>query len=574
MPLEIDRPNGLRLVLNQELRAGLFPDLYPSLSPLWEDGLNVEFTDSGIEKIGSYHSVATTSSGEPIRGILQAFEDTSFVAYFGDLSNLYRVDLVSFEITELGSGFTTFENSGETIWDAGVTSWDGGSTIWDLGTLVPGHWSFVNYGNWIFATNGQDSPQVSTGGSFTNLYQGVVNATINSGGSGYALDDILTFTGGDGSGATCRVSTIASGAITGIEMVSGGTGYTTPPTGVSGGSGSGADIVGVITDLDVSTIKVFQTRGPHILGFNTSQSGREFIWCDADDPFTWKTQADNLAGALTIRELKTDIVSAVPLGNRIAVYGDDQMFLVNYLGNQLVFGYTAALNGVGAVSPRSVVSVGPLNYGLSSQGFFRTDGSTIDWIDRGRVRHWFENEVNQEQITKAVALHDEERRHIKWSLPTTSSTVVVIFNYDSNTWSFADDAFSAAEERTVWEKPITGTDSGEIRFVNEGVNQGASGYPAWVRTKPLDLENPDRVKELSAIRTGYRGTGLTYRVGWSDTEDGSVTWTAYSPVPQGYKFDPLRTAGRYVFLELYSDSVDADWTVMSIELHGRLEGTR
>lgn len=247
------------------------------------------------------------------------------------------------------------------------------------------------------------------------------NVQLVSGGINYVVGDILTLTGGTfTTAATVEVLEVdaGTGEITSIGMATGGAGYTDksdPPTGFSGGSGSGASLAfaNSISDFDVTTAEIFITRGPHILAFNTSLNDKEFIFSDADDPDTWVTASDNLAGALTIRELKSPIRAAVPLGQSIAVYGDDQMFLVSYLANDLVFGYRPALNGIGAVSKHAVVAVGRRNFGLARQGFYVTDGAQFEYIDVP-IRKWFRDNVIGSQLSKAIAFHDEKNNNVRW----------------------------------------------------------------------------------------------------------------------------------------------------------------
>ena len=97
---------------------------------------------------------------------------------------------------------------------------------------------------------------------------------------------------------------------------------------------------------------------------------------------------------------------------------------------------------------------------------------------------------------------------------------------------------------------------------------------AYVRTKPIDLGNADNVKELDSIRLGFRGTGCRFRVGWAETEDGAPNWEPYITMEPGFPFHNLRTAGRWLFIEFRSDTLDDNWELMTIEVIGRGEGTR
>lgn len=70
----------------------------------------------------------------------------------------------------------------------------------------------------------------------------VASAAVNAGGSGYAVNNILTVVGGTGTAATLRVTSVSSGAVTGVSVETPGS-YTVDPSNpvsVTGGAGSGA----------------------------------------------------------------------------------------------------------------------------------------------------------------------------------------------------------------------------------------------------------------------------------------------------------------------------------------------
>lgn len=580
MPLEQDKQGGFKFSLKEMMPSGLYPSVFARKAPLWRTGENIQFTQQGVQKIPGWSLLVDTAGGGPIRGILQTLEDdgTSAIIYAGDLDTIYRIDTQDPTAEVVGTGFNLSDASGSAVWDSGASTWDGGDSTWDYGVIRASHWSFAPFGEWVLAAYG-GPPVIRKGsGDFVEMYQGVTGGLVTTAGTGYAVDDVLTCTGGDGTGALAVVTSVdGGGGILTVGMTDGGSGYTTAPTGfteVSGGSG--AAITWTVSDIDVSTVDIFRVSGPHVLGFNTSTSPKEFIWCDADDPDTWIAASDNLAGQLEIRELQSPIRAAVPLGSRIAVYGNDQMFLVSYLANDLVFGYQPALNGIGAVSKKAVVPVGRQNYGLSEQGFFITDGQSFEYIDEPAIRTYYEETANKGQLSKAVAYHDEENTQVRWFFPTSSAMITggVSFNYKTNTWSILTAPWSAGDERRVVEGPIIASETGEIYKSQVGNNEDGAAMTAWVRSKPLDMDNADIIKELDSIRIGYVGDGLTYRLGWSETEDGTINWKDYQAMDTGFTFQNLRTAGRWLHFELKSTTLNSTWEVADIVFIGRMEGTR
>ncbi len=84
--------------------------------------------------------------------------------------------------------------------------------------------------------------------SGSGIYRNTIpSATITTGGSGYAVGDVLTVSGGTFStAATFKVTTVLDGAITGVVIVGTGEGYTVAPTNpastTTNGLGSGATL--------------------------------------------------------------------------------------------------------------------------------------------------------------------------------------------------------------------------------------------------------------------------------------------------------------------------------------------
>jgi hypothetical protein len=266
------------------------------------------------------------------------------------------------------------------------------------------------------------------------------------------------------------------------------------------------------------------------------------------------------------------------------------MFLVNYLGSPNYFGYQPAIDGIGAVSKKAVVSVGRRNFGWSQQGFFVTDGVSFEYIDDPQVRNFIQNNSSPAHLGKVNGYHDEQNNQVRWYYANNDPSEAVAgkvnagvaYNYQQNTWTVLDVGRASSQERLIYPYALSGAEDygdandGKVLFENAENDNDLVALVAYARTKGLDLGEPDRVKELSSIRIGTTAEtqGLTYRTGWADTEDGTIAWDSYKDTAAGYDFTNLRTAGRWLFLEFYSADINNKWEVTSLELQGRYEGTR
>jgi hypothetical protein len=368
-------------------------------------------------------------------------------------------------------------------------------------------WSIESWGNWFFATNGVDTPQVwkGTGSSFT-----------------------------------------------------------------------------VVANLVITTAEIFVRLGPHLLAFNTSTGKGHFAWCDADDPEEWTASAENSAGSLNIRDIDSEIVCAVPLADRVAVYSKERMYLVTYVGTPLYFGYQAALSGIGAVSKRSVVAVDRLNFGLSRQGFFMTDGSRFEWIDDPAIRTWFQDRVNWSQRSKISGYHDEAATQIIWFYPTTGNTEPsegLGYDYQRRVWSIYSRAYTACIEREVFNNPVLADSLGGVFYAHSTNDADGASLSCYAESAPLDLGDQDAQKVIFAAKVGVTGTtgaGVKLQIGSMQLLDDSPSYSQTLTVSAGSELItvPGGAAGRWIKIKLSSTDTGSGWNVSVLDLYGQVFGQR
>lgn len=70
----------------------------------------------------------------------------------------------------------------------------------------------------------------ATAGTVTYSAGAVTGVPVSAGGSGYTVPPRVTLTGGGGSGAVAVATINSSGVVTAVTVVNGGTGYTSAPT--------------------------------------------------------------------------------------------------------------------------------------------------------------------------------------------------------------------------------------------------------------------------------------------------------------------------------------------------------
>lgn len=472
------------LPLLVSFRGKLPPGMAPSLTEpgpfLWEDARDVLFVEDGI-KSGWKTTLALANSDAPIRGMSgQRTATLAQILFFGTLDKLFRSTALASPVDVSGAAYNTVE-------DAGASS-------------LAGMWSFVNWGEWVLASNGEDQIQIyKTGPAFSNLTQ-----TAGS----------LPF--------TCA--------------------------------------------------KIIAKLGAHVIALNTNLEANEVRWCSADDVHDWIPTAVNTAGQYTIRDLEGEIVTVVPLGERLLIYSSDSAHVMTYLGAPFVFGVQKVLGSVGAVGRASVCEVGRENFGLGRQGFFRTDGTSLTYIDEPYLREWFWSRCKLDQISKTVCYHNEDANRVEWFYPLANGGMELpgggvspvmeglAYDYRLRAWSRLSSDVTYAIPREVFQYPLIALSNGNINAANSGSFQNP-----LLLSKALDFEVPWRGKFVSHVYVQQRGN-MTLELGYHNKLTDPVTWLpAYSLVGDN---KPVRVGFTAHHWRVRLSGTEA-WRVGGIEFYGR-----
>ena len=595
MAFETDKHNGFKFDASQLLKSGVFPERFDRKIPFWEDVNGVQYNEFGMKRkagrqLQEDFSTGSHTTTKAIRGIATTKEFNDKVAYIGALDKIFSfrnsnqtVDTVTID------SFLLNENNNSTTWthgDGGTPSatdtWDSGGTTWDEGINEAEQWSFETFGNFVVAASGARQPLIKKNNVNFNTFHDneISGATIHTVGSGYAVGNNLTqsSTTGSGQDLTCTVTEVSGDELVAVEITNFGSGYVNGE--VITLSGSGGKLQVTVPDIPYDKVKIFKRQGPHMLAFNYTDANGDnptkFSWCSADGLDTWLASAANTAGSLLIREANGEIMCVTQLGNNLAVYTENQMFIVAYVGLPNIFGYKPALfSGVGAVSPGSVVSVGRMNYGLSRDGFFVTDGASTKMIGReSGMNTFFRENASFEELGQVVAFNNAKENEVVWGVPLNENNKInkeIYYNYKINAWGMRDSTISAYHERGIFNEALSGDTS---KFYFEG-NVPTLDATVTATTKAHDFQNADRIKEVTQLRVGKEGKGSpTITLSVSDTVDGTPTQQASFEVKDTFEQHPVRVAGRYITLGVSSNVSDDDYTITDMVIQGRFEGER
>lgn len=210
--------------------------------------------------------------------------------------------------------------------------------------------------------------------------------------------------------------------------------------------------------------EIVRVHAEHVILFNTSNGESRIEWSDAGDAETWTPAGTNTAGYIELQNFGP-IVTVAQLGDFLAVYGEDRMALLQFIGAPFIFGTKMALTTGGAVSKYAVAEVGSLNYVFGRHGIYRTDGSQIEYIDRPSVHDFVYGDLNTAQLANVVAWHNVSNKIVVFFYPRKGETYpnrAVAFHYDLGVWSVFEYGRTAAVELGVFDVPFLFDDRGNI----------------------------------------------------------------------------------------------------------------
>jgi len=128
--------------LSENINSGVFKDLPNGKIPLWSDGNNVVFDPEGPRPVYGFSQLFKKPAGDPVRGVLQAWIGGTKYIFFGNKNNLYVYNADGGNLTEVSKTTDVYTDE---------------------------FCTFMQWGNWILASNNAEPIQVYKGSSFADL---------------------------------------------------------------------------------------------------------------------------------------------------------------------------------------------------------------------------------------------------------------------------------------------------------------------------------------------------------------------------------------------------------------------
>ncbi|MGL4811034.1 MAG: hypothetical protein ACRCXM_04575 [Beijerinckiaceae bacterium] len=133
-------------------------------------------------------------------------------------------------------------------------------------------------------------------------------------------------------------------------------------------------------------------------------------------------------------------VTAVAGGRYGLICQRDSVSRISYTGGNAAFAKELIEEQRGCIAPASVVRVGSFAFGLGRDGFWQSNGASVQLISSGRVWEWFQENADAALVEKTQAAIDYKNRCIWWNFFSSGSSNrqrQLIWSWDQNKWTYA-----------------------------------------------------------------------------------------------------------------------------------------
>ena len=446
---------------------------------------------------------------------------TSAVTSVGGM-RYYETSAYQQLLTVTGGRFYSIESDGSATVHVPYAEWNTISTTWASAT---GQWrdgysvaedievSFAQFVDKMFLSD-SDSDLHFWDGTGVERQGGKVRAiTVTTAGSGYTSATAIVTGPSLGGTMPSLITTIANGAITGVAVVNGGSGYSGAPTVTIIGDGSGATATATVSPPP-SGIRILVNAENRLFGVGSGANRNTLYASDLLDPSVW-----DLTNSIVVNGDDGDQITAVVpyYKNRLIVFKKRRVFQVD-IPSDATSGadwiVSIISNNTGCVATGTAVQVSSDILFLSDNGIrslvrsvaddFSSVGIPVSEVVKNVIQS-----INTDSIRVATAIYYDNRYFL--AIPTGSNDyndTLLVYNTAlsafEGTWSpqvmqFTLTNFNQEGSRAMFKKTngiiekYAGYKS-PAGTTSEDYKDAGTDYESYVRTKDFNFGDPFSLK--------------------------------------------------------------------------------
>lgn len=333
----------------------------------------------------------------------------------------------------------------------------------------------------------------------------------------------------------------------------------------------------VITNAPTDCRGVSVTSERIMFALGAGGDPRALAWSDQEDNTDWTPTALNQAGDFVLQTTGEIVCGRrVRAGHLILTTHD--AWLATYIGPPLVYGFQKVGSDCGVVSANAVAVADTFAAWMGPGGFWLYDGYVKQLPCE--VHDAVYSDINQQQISKAVAVVHRAFGEIWWHYPSEGSTEndrAVIWNYRENTWTFARIPRTCGDDAGVFEQPLLVAPTGEVyehevgtSYVDSPPTGDVTYGPPYAEGGPVEIGVGEQVFLARKLYPDERTQGQVEVTFYAQFFPNGPVYT-YGPyeagLPTNVRFSARQVRVRYT-------GVSGRWRVGDYRIEGQPGGKR
>ena len=345
-------------------------------------------------------------------------------------------------------------------------------------------------------------------------------------------------------------------------------------------------------DLDAAapTAKYVTVVRDFLVAANDSTDANKVYWSDINDETDWTPGAASQSDTQIIAD--GGDIKGLTGGEIGIVLLERSIVRMTYIGSPLFFQFDNISRGVGCFASGSIAQYKGVTYFLSDNGFYQTDGQSVQPIGAEKVDRFFFNDVSGNRLDEMSAAVDPIKKLVIWNYyATDGSPAQLIYSIDLNKWTYARANIDAIAELATAGVTLEGLDAyGTVdtidRSFDSRVWSGGDLLLAGVRGDKIvtvDGANLTATMTTGDVQLqGQRSVAIYGRL-YIDNGSGSVAVASRDVLNASVTFGsssaansegrvPMRSSGRFHRFQI---TPSGDWqTAVALDVELAAQGIR
>lgn len=194
-----------------------------------------------------------------------------------------------------------------------------------------------------------------------------------------------------------------------------------------------ADVTGAPKPKFLTVVRDF------LVTANQDSNKNRVQWSGINDPTTWTSSAVTQADFQDLPEGR-EIMNIVG-GEYGLIFLETAIVRMSYVGAPLVFQFDTISKNLGCYESSSVIAYQGVSFFLADDGFYQTNGQTVENIGSEKVNRFFFDNLNDAVVEEMSSSIDPTRNLVVWAWASQDSQTadrLLIYNYAVKKWTLVE----------------------------------------------------------------------------------------------------------------------------------------